>query len=285
VQWNCRPLSSAARCPFPQPPLATLSEAEQVEIVARGEKEILAAAKTIRAKRVEKSHAERMERIREISAGNGDLPGGKYAIVYADPPWHFEAYNEASGMERSAGMHYPCMSTADIRAMPVADLATDDAVLFMWATSSHLADAVDIIRAWGFTLKTNAVWIKPSIGLGYLLRNRHELMLIATRGDIPAPLPANRPDSVIEAPRGDHSRKPDEAYALVERMYPTLPKIELFARQARPGWDAWGNEIDKYDTAADVEGSFAEAYAAIRERKAKGGPGWNPKEVSSGDRR
>ena len=223
--------------------VATLPVAEQTEIVARGEKEILAAAKNIRAKRVERNHAERMERIAEIAKRNTEFPGGRYAVVYADPPWHFEVYNEQSGVERAAANHYPTMSTADICAMPVADLATPDAVLFMWTTSPHLPEALRIIAAWGFEYKTNVVWVKDKIGLGYLVRNQHEVLLIATRGDIPTPLPANRPSSVIEAPRGKHSRKPDEAYDLIERMYPELPRIELFARQVREGWACWGNEV------------------------------------------
>src|SRR5215471_15309077 len=97
-------------------------------------------------------------------------------------------------------------------------------------------------RPWGFAYKSNVVWVKDKIGLGYLVRNQHELLLIATRGDIPTPLPAQRPASVINAPRREHSRKPDEACALIERMYPNLPKIELFARNAREGWAAWGNQ-------------------------------------------
>jgi N6-adenosine-specific RNA methylase IME4/ParB-like chromosome segregation protein Spo0J len=218
--------------------VATLPEHQQTEVVAKGEREILKAAKTIRAKKAKKRHRERVQRIADISRRNAALPGGRrYPIIYADPPWRFEVYDEETGTERSAGMHYPCMSIADISAMPISDLATDDAVLFLWTTNTHLDDAIEVIRAWGFTYKTNAVWVKPSVGLGYLVRNRHELFLIATKGDIPAPLPANRPDSVIE-----HSRKPDAAYELIDGMYPGLPRIELFARQARPGWDVWGNE-------------------------------------------
>jgi len=79
--------------------------------------------------------------------------------------------------------------------------------------------------------------------MGYWVRIRHELLLIASRGDMPHPAPSARPDSVIEAPRREHSRKPDEVYDLIERMYPVLPRIELFARQARPGWNVWGNEV------------------------------------------
>jgi N6-adenosine-specific RNA methylase IME4 len=218
--------------------VATLPAAEQTEIVARGEREILLKAKDIRAKRVKQSYADRLEKIVEISKANGALPEQCYPVIYADPPWKFELFSEEKGGERVPP--YPTIDIDELKSMAVP--AMDDSVLFMWATSSHLGDAVDLVRAWGFTLKTTAVWVKPSIGLGYLLRNRHELLLVASKGNIPGPLPGNRPDSVIEAPRREHSRKPDEAYELIERMYPELPKIELFARAPREGWTAWGNQ-------------------------------------------
>lgn len=218
--------------------VATLPASEQAEIVARGEREILLKAKELRARRVQQSYAARMEKFAEISKANAALPAQRYPVIYSDPPWKFELFNEETGGERS--VPYPVMDLDELKSMPVP--AMDDAVLFMWATSSHLADAVDLVRAWGFTLKTTAVWVKPSIGLGYLLRNRHELLLIATRGEIPAPLPAQRPDSVIEASRGEHSAKPVEAYEMIERMYPGLPRIELFSRSPREGWAAWGNQ-------------------------------------------
>jgi N6-adenosine-specific RNA methylase IME4 len=170
-------------------------------------------------------------------------------VLYADPPWHFEVYNEESGVERAAGNHYSTMSLDEICALPVLDLATDAAVLFMSTTAPHLQESFQVLAAWGFEYKTNIVWVKDKIGLGYFVRNQHELLLVATRGDMPSPSPANRPPSVIHAPRREHSRKPDEAYALIEVMYPTLPKVELFARQQRPGWDVWGNETGKFDAA------------------------------------
>jgi len=96
-------------------------------------------------------------------------------------------------------------------------------------------------RSWCPSLKLSSTMV--IIVLLSFVRNQHELLLVATRGDMPSPSPANRPPSVISAPRREHSRKPDEAYELIERMYPELPKIELFARHARPGWAAWGNEV------------------------------------------
>ena len=231
--------------------VATLSAQEQREIVARGEREILRAAQDIRARKAEIRRAERIERLAVTCNQNTPLPRDRrYAVLYADPPWHFEVYNEESGVERAAGNHYPTMSLEDICALPVLSLATPDAVLFMWTTAPHLRESFDVLVAWGFEYKTNIVWMKDKIGLGYFVRNQHELLLVATRGDMPSPSPANRPPSVISAPRREHSRKPDEAYALIERMYPELPRIELFARQTRPGWARWGNEVETGFTSA-----------------------------------
>jgi N6-adenosine-specific RNA methylase IME4/ParB-like chromosome segregation protein Spo0J len=222
--------------------VAALPAQEQREIVARGEREILRAAQEIRARKAEMRRAERIERL--AATCNQPFPSNRrYAVIYADPPWHFEVYNEESGIESAAANHYSTMSLDEIRALPIPSLASPDAALFMWTTVPHLRESFQVLDAWGFEYKTNIVWVKDKIGLGYFVRNQHELLLVATRGDMPSPSPANRPPSVISAPRREHSRKPDEAYELIERMYPELPKIELFARHARPGWAAWGNEV------------------------------------------
>jgi N6-adenosine-specific RNA methylase IME4/ParB-like chromosome segregation protein Spo0J len=225
--------------------VATLPVAAQREIVARGEREILAAAKEIRSEKAKERYAARVTRIARVSAANTPLTSERrYSVIYADPPWDYEVYNETSGSARTAAEHYPTMKLEEICSLPVADIATDDAVLFLWATAPHLQQSFDVLAALGFEYKTNAVWVKHAQGLGFFVRGQRELLLIATRGDIPCPLPENRPPSVIEAPRREHSRKPDEAYELIERMYPDLPKIELFARGQRSGWSVWGNQAD-----------------------------------------
>jgi N6-adenosine-specific RNA methylase IME4 len=231
--------------------VAELPQDQQRELIARGEREILRAAQQIRARKAEVRRAERIERLAATCNQNTPFPSNRrYAVIYADPPWHFEVYNEESSVERAAGNHYSTMSLDEICALPVLSLAGPDAALFMWTTAPHLRGSFDVLVAWGFEYKTNVVWVKDKIGLGYFVRNQHELLLVATRGDMPSPSPGNRPPSVITAPRREHSRKPDEAYDLIERMYPELPKIELFARRARPGWAAWGNEVGA-ETALD----------------------------------
>lgn len=163
-----------------------------------------------------------------------------YAVVYADPPWQFAPYSQETGMDRSADNHYPTMTVDAISALKVP--ASDDAVLFLWATAPILPDALVVMSAWGFAYKSHFVWVKDRIGTGYWSRNKHELLLVGTRGKIPAPAPGDQFASVIEAPVGRHSEKPKDFALLIEGMFPNTPKIELFGRGFRLGWDVWGNE-------------------------------------------
>jgi N6-adenosine-specific RNA methylase IME4 len=135
------------------------------------------------------------------------------------------------------------MTAEAICGLPVANLATPDAMLFLWAPAPLLTDALNIMTAWGFEYVTCAVWVKDRFGMGVYVRQQHELFLIGKRGIGIVPEPSMLSSSVITAPRREHSRKPDEGYELIERIYPQLPRIELFARQARPGWDSWGNQV------------------------------------------
>jgi N6-adenosine-specific RNA methylase IME4 len=169
-----------------------------------------------------------------------DLPRGErstYEVIYADPPWRYE---HASTPNRAIENQYPTMPLAELFFLQVP--AAEASVLFLWATSPKLAEAIQLIDAWGFSYRSCAVWVKPSIGLGYYFRQRHEMLLVARRGDYPVPVQSARPDSVIEAARGGHSQKPEIVYEFIERMYPCANRIELFARQAREGWDRWGLE-------------------------------------------
>jgi len=196
---------------------------------------------------------ERIERIAYISVGNAPVTGalGRFPVIYADPPWRYEHVKTES---RAIENQYPTMELDAICALPVRDIATDDAALFVWATSPKLAEAMRVIEAWGFTYRTSMAWVKDKIGMGYFARQRHELLLIAARGALPVPLPANRPDSVIEQPIGAHSAKPAIFAELIEQMYPEHKRIELFCRAPRPGWAAWGNQAggDSFDEPTEV---------------------------------
>jgi N6-adenosine-specific RNA methylase IME4 len=223
--------------------VATLPVEEQCEIVARGEREILQVALAIRARKGEQRRVARLQKLVEVSKGNADLPTGRrWPIILADPPWRYE-HQLFSSTWKDIEDHYPTLSLEEICAVPVAEIASENALLFLWVPAPKLAESFKVIEAWGFDYRTGLVWVKHAMGMGNYVRQKHEHLLIARRGEIPMPATADRPVSVFEAPRREHSRKPDEAYELIERMFPTLPKIELFARHARPGWDCWGNEI------------------------------------------
>jgi N6-adenosine-specific RNA methylase IME4/ParB-like chromosome segregation protein Spo0J len=168
------------------------------------------------------------------------LPEGPFELIYADPPWQLGNPDGENAPEN----HYPTMPLHAIKELEPP--TTENACLFLWAVNCLLPEALEVVKSWGFTYKTNLVWVKPSIGLGYWTRNRHELLLFATRGRVELPDTEVIPDSVIEADRRRHSQKPDAAYELIERVYPRVGKLELFARgQPRPGWQVWGNESEQ----------------------------------------
>lgn len=164
-----------------------------------------------------------------------------FGVIYADPPWSFKTYSE-NGMDRSADNHYPTMDLDAIKALPVP--AAKDCVLYLWATVPMLPEALEVMDAWGFTYKSQIVWVKDRIGTGYWTRNQHEVLLIGTKGDIPAPAPGSQPSSVLSAPVSRHSAKPDAFAEMIEALFPTLPKVELFCRAPRAGWSVYGNEAE-----------------------------------------
>lgn len=221
--------------------VATLPKEEQAELVARGTKEILQAAKEIRAARTEERRNERLQKIIEISTCNASVGtvAQRYPVIYLDPPWRYE---HAESESRAIENQYPTMSLDEIKAMDMSQVAFDDCVMFMWATSPKLAEAFEVLDAWGFSYRTCAVWDKQKIGMGYYFRQQHELLLVAVKGQPPTPAPADRPSSVFSYPRGVHSAKPHEVYEVIEAMYPTLPKLEMFCRTPRQGWGVWGNQ-------------------------------------------
>lgn len=186
------------------------------------------------------------------------LPNKKYGVILADPEWRFEAWSRETGLDRAADNHYSTTETAVIAARDVASIAANDCSLFLWATVPMLPQALEVMSAWGFTYVSQMVWIKDRWGNGYWFRNKHEILLVGTRGKIPAPAPGIQWGSVIDAPRGVHSEKPDIVYDIIERYFPNLPKIELNARRRRVGWDAWGLEAP-----AEIEKMFEDSSLHI----------------------
>ena len=166
-----------------------------------------------------------------------DIMTKLYDLIYSDPPWRYTPAEKTRRVEN----HYPTMPIEDICAMKVP--AAKDCILFLWGTMSKLPDALAALDAWGFTYKTGAVWDKKIIGMGYYFRGQHELLLLGTKGTPGAPSPKNRYSSVISVKRGEHSAKPKIVYTMIESMYPDATKLEMFARDRREGWDAFGNDV------------------------------------------
>src|SRR5262245_60848188 len=159
-----------------------------------------------------------------------------FAVVLADPPWQFT--DKLPGDGRGAVKHYPCLTVAALCAFPLPPLA-DDCTLFLWRVASMQQEALDVMRAWGFTLKTEIVWLKQTqtgkrwFGMGRTVRAEHEVCLVGTRGRSVTKSKSVR--STFTAEAGRHSAKPPEFYAIVEALRDG-PYVELFARRQRAGW-------------------------------------------------
>ena len=187
------------------------------------------------------------------------LPEGKYRVIYADPPWKYGdsreglgetnygdrgAYGGGAADHTAAAGQYPPMHIADICALDVRALAADDAVLFLWATCPLLPEALQVVKAWGFTYKTLYVWDKRRRNLGHYHNASAEMLIVATRGTGAPDITKGLPDQVQAITRGEHSGKPAEFRAMIDRLYITGPRVELFHRGApAEGWKAWGNEV------------------------------------------
>jgi len=189
-----------------------------------------------------------------------------YGTILCDAPWRYETWNKPTAIPRgrsggtnvSADVHYSTMTTDEIAALPVLDLATEDCCLFMWATWPMLKAAMRVIEAWSFSYKTCAFdWMKGNgsqidmfrddldthMGMGFWTRANSEPCLLATRGK-PKRSNADVRMGIFE-PRRQHSRKPDCVYERIERLV-VGPRVELFARTERSDWSSWGNETSKF---------------------------------------
>jgi N6-adenosine-specific RNA methylase IME4/ParB-like chromosome segregation protein Spo0J len=172
---------------------------------------------------------------KQIEAEPPPLPKGPFRVIVADPPWHYDACQ----------LPYPTMSLSAIKSLPVGEIAADDAILWLWTTNTHLRVSFEVVEAWGFEYKTLLTWVKDRFGTGDWLRGQTEHCLFAIRGK-PVFL-GGKQATVLDACRRDHSQKPEEFFELVENLCPG-GKLELFARRARIGWVAFGNQVGPSDT-------------------------------------
>ena len=174
------------------------------------------------------------------------LPEGEYQVLLCDIPWPYPERQDAKNLYGNPIYHYEMMSIKEIKELKVGELASENSVLFLWVATNFLEESFDIIRNWGFEYKSQMVWVKESGkqgGIGWYFWGDHELLLVVTKGSM---LPKEKFSSVLKAPRREHSKKPDEIYEIIEKMYPNTKRIELFARgKSREGWKAWGDQVDE----------------------------------------
>jgi N6-adenosine-specific RNA methylase IME4/ParB-like chromosome segregation protein Spo0J len=166
----------------------------------------------------------------------------RYGVLYADPPTRFEPWSSETGMDRAADNHYPTMTEEELFAWVQELPAAENCALFLWRTGAMAHVMHRIMDTAGFTYRAECIWVKNKIGTGYWFRSQHEVLMLGVRGKISAPAPGTQLPSVIHAPVGRHSEKPDVFAEMIGRMFPNVPKLEMFARRCRAGWDVWGNE-------------------------------------------
>lgn len=193
----------------------------------------------------------------------------KYQIIYADPPWSYKRGNIPNG---GVNKHYNTMPIEDICALSIP---TDkNAILYLWATTALLPEALQVMKAWGFEYKSSMIWDKVKLGVGYWFRGQHEFLLVGVKGKVSPPPSKLRVSSILRQPRTEHSRKPDKIRDLIATWYPDATKLEMFARNdgnvnlfnENPfdGWDTFGNESvggielqkeDRYDKSSVDSGA------------------------------
>ncbi len=176
-----------------------------------------------------------LKQAEQIDREPPQMPNGPFRVIVADPPWRYDSGGD---------LPYPTMAIEDIKALPIAEVADQDAVLWLWTTNAHLRLAFEVAEAWGFEYKTMLTWVKDRMGTGEWLRGQTEHCLLGVRGR-PAFLRGDR-TTILQAPRREHSRKPEEFYRLVEALCPGN-KLELFSREERRGWQTHGVQARLFD--------------------------------------
>lgn len=185
--------------------------------------------------------------------GGGPAPlKGEFQTILMDPPWRFSNRTGKVAPEHRRLRRYRTMSFDEIEALPIAELAAKTCHLYLWTPNALLYEALCAMKAWGFTYKTNLVWYKvrkdggpDGRGVGFYYRNVTELLLFGIKGRMRTLPPGRSQVNVMISRKREHSRKPDEAYEIIQRCSPG-PYLELFAREEVGGWTQWGDELDTY---------------------------------------
>jgi N6-adenosine-specific RNA methylase IME4 len=177
---------------------------------------------------------------------------GKFGTILADPPWRFSNRTGKMAPEHKRLNRYETLTVKEIRELPVKDVTADQAHLYLWVPNALLQEGLEVMKAWGFTYKTNIIWHKirkdggpDGRGVGFYFRNTTEMVLFGVKGHLRTFTPGRRQVNIIKTRKREHSRKPDELYQLIEACSPD-PYLELFARGNRRKWIQWGNEVEDY---------------------------------------
>jgi N6-adenosine-specific RNA methylase IME4 len=176
------------------------------------------------------------------------VTSGGFKTILADPPWRFNNRTGKIAPEHRRLDRYSTMSLRSIQSLPVSDVASKDAHLYLWVPNAMLPDGISVLESWGFRYVSNIVWAKrrkdggpDGRGVGFYFRNVTELLLFGVRGSMRTLRPARSQVNIIETRKREHSRKPDEQYDLIESCSPG-PYLEMFARYPKDGWKVWGDE-------------------------------------------
>lgn len=162
----------------------------------------------------------------------------KYDIIYADPPW---LYNFSKTENRKIENKYNTMNLKDICNLDVP--SNDNSILYLWATAPKLLEAIEVMKCWGFEYKTQMIWDKKIIGMGYWFRGQHEILLVGVKGKMKPPQDKKRISSIYSEKKTKHSKKPNYIRDMINIWFPEMKKLEMFAREKYDGWDVFGNEV------------------------------------------
>jgi N6-adenosine-specific RNA methylase IME4 len=177
----------------------------------------------------------------------------RFGTILADPPWRFANRTGKMAPEHKRLSRYSTMTLQEIMELPVSQLALPHSHLYLWIPNALISEGLEVMKRWGFSYKTNIVWHKirkdggpDGRGVGFYFRNVTELVLFGTRGNLRTSAPGRKQVNIVISRKREHSRKPDELYPIIEQCSPG-PYLELFAREKRPGWAQWGDELQTYE--------------------------------------
>ncbi len=220
----------------------TLNKVKQVEEKGTVEqkKELKTGTTTVNKVYNDIKQAEKRKEIEKLKTIKTPIITGLYDVIYIDPPWKYD-FSQSSN--REIENNYPTMSLEELKEINIP--AAKNSVMLMWATAPKLIEAIELLKYWGFNYKTNMVWDKETIGMGYWCRGQHEILLIGTKGEAKPPEPENRFSSVFREKKTKHSKKPNKYYNMIEKMFLGKTLLEMFARQKiNNNWNVWGNQAE-----------------------------------------